>query len=78
MNIATVLMCPAFVWYGVCKLSLAATDTMNQETNKFNTSTDSALLQSKSSFIRNVLFQPLSETTLAFEKGKEAWKGRLE
>ena len=44
MNIATVLICPAFVWYGVCKLSLAATDTVNQETNKFNTSTDSALL----------------------------------
>ena len=50
MNIATVLMCPAFVRYGVCKLSLDATDTMNQETNKFNTSTDNALLQSKSSF----------------------------
>lgn len=76
MNIATVLMCPAFVWYGVCKLSLAATDTMNQETNKFNTSTDSALLQSKSSFTHNL--QPLSVIPLAFEIGKEAQKGRLE
>ena len=69
MNIATVLMCPAFVWYGVCKLSLAATDIMNQETNKFNTSTDSALLQSKS-FTCNL--QPLSVIPLAFEIGKEA------
>ena len=70
MNIATVLKCPAFVWYGVCKLCLAATDTMNQETNKFNTSTDSALLQSKSSFMRNL--QPLSVIPLAFEIAKEA------
>ena len=31
MDIAIVLVCPEFVWYGACKLSLATTDTMNQE-----------------------------------------------
>ena len=34
MDIAIVLVCPAFVWYGVCKLSLATTDTMNQEATR--------------------------------------------